>query len=52
MITTSATSQIQKKKKPLRPSRRDFVVKFSVAKYDFNLYKGFFMRKMAPNCQI
>jgi hypothetical protein len=41
-----------KLKKTLSPSRRDFVAKFSAAKYDFNLYKGFFKGKMAPNCQI
>jgi hypothetical protein len=51
MITTSPTSQNQEKK-TLSPSCRDFIAKFSAAKYDFNLSKGFFMRKMPPNCQI
>jgi len=52
MITTLATSQNNNNKKTLNPSSRDFVAKISAAKYDFNLYKGFFIGKMAPNCQI
>jgi hypothetical protein len=48
MITTLATSQNNNKKKTLSPSCRDFVAKFSAAKYDFNLYKGFFKGKNSP----